>query len=98
LLIEAGADLNFKNDEGSTPLITAAFLCRTEIVEMLLAKGADKSIRNKAGSTALESVSGPWEEVKPIYDILVGVLGPLGLQLDYERIQTTRPKIAPMLR
>ena len=33
-LIEAGADVNLKNNEGSTALHTAAFLCRLEIVEI----------------------------------------------------------------
>jgi ankyrin repeat protein len=98
LLIEGGADLEVKNNEGSTVLITAAFLCREDIVKALLAKGADRNARNNAGSTALESVAGPFNEVKPIYDILRAVLGPLGLELDYERIRKTRPKIAKALR
>ena len=97
-LIEAGADLNTKNNDGSTPLLTAAFLCRTEIVEALLEKGADKTLRNSAGKTALETVAGPFDNVKGIYDGLGAALGPLGLELDYERIKATRPNIAEMLR
>lgn len=97
-LIEAGADVNFKNNERSTPLITAAFLCRTEIVKVLLENGADKNARNNAGSTALEAVAGPFDDVKGIYDQLRAALGPLGIELDYERIKMTRPKIAEMLR
>src|ERR1700754_227946 len=41
ILIDAGADVNFKNNDGSTPLHTAAFFCRPEIVKMLLDKNAD---------------------------------------------------------
>ena len=97
-LIEAGADVNQKNNDGSTALITAAFMAQTEIVEALLEAGADKSITNNAGSTALDSVSGSFEDVRGIYDYLGAVLEPLGLELDYERIQETRPVIAEMLR
>jgi ankyrin repeat protein len=97
-LIEAGADVNAKNNEGSTPLHSAAFLCHPEIVEALLANGADKSVRNNVGATALDSVAGPFEDVQGIYDLLAGALGPFGLQLDYERIKATRPKVATMLR
>jgi ankyrin repeat protein len=97
-LIEAGADINLINADGSTALITAAFFCRTEIVKALLEKGADKSIKNKVGSTAWDSVSGPYEDVKSYYDTISKALGPLGLQLDYEHIKMTRPKIAVMLK
>lgn len=97
-LIEAGADVNLQNNEGSTALTSAAFLCRTEIVKMLLEHGADKSIRTNAGSTALESVAGPFEDVKFIYDIFSRDLGPLGLKLDYEQLEETRPVIAEMLQ
>jgi len=98
LLIDAGADIDQQNSDGTTALIAAAFFCRTEIVEALLAAGADPSIRNNAGSTALDSVSGPWEDVQNIYEFVGASLEPYGLKLDYDRIRETRPAIADMLR
>ncbi|MGB2862330.1 MAG: ankyrin repeat domain-containing protein [Sedimentisphaerales bacterium] len=97
-LIDAGADMKITNNEGSIPLHIAAFFCRTEIVKALLDKGADKNALNKAGRTALESVAGPFDDVKGIYDSIAKGLKPLGLKLDYERIKRTRPRIAEMLR
>lgn len=97
-LIEGGADLTTTNNEGSTPLHTAAFFCRTEIVKTLLAKGADKTSKNVYGSTALQSVSGPFDQVKPIYEQIAKQLGPLGLKLDMERIKETRPVIVEILQ
>ena len=97
-LIAAGADVDQRNNDGSTALITAAFFCRTEIVEALLAAGADKSIRNNAGSTALDIVSAPFGAMKGFYDMVGAALGPYGLELDYERLEATRPRIAEMLR
>ena len=98
MLIEAGADLEIKDHQGATALHTAAFLCREEIVKALLAKGADKDAKNHGGATALESVAGPFEEVKPVYDLLLALLGPHGLELDYDFIRATRPKIAELLQ
>jgi len=98
ILIEAGADLNFQNNDGSTALHTSAFFCRSEIVKMLLAKGADKSLKNKFGATAYESVVTPFAQVKNVYDMMSNVLGPMGLKLDYSYIEKTRPEIASMLK
>ncbi len=65
---------------------------------MLLAAGADKSIRNNVGSTALDVVTAPFEAMRNIYDFVGSALAPYGLELDYERIEATRPSIAEMLR
>lgn len=97
LLIDAGADLNVKSGDGSTPLHSAAFFCRPEIAKMLLDKGADVTARNNYGSTALESISAPFDAMKPVYDQVSRDLGPFGLKLDYEYIQATRPVIAEMI-
>jgi len=98
ILIEAGADLNFQNNDGSTALHTAAFFCRPEIVKMLLDRGADKNVKNKFGATPYASVAGPFEESKPAYDMMSKVLGPMGLKLDYVYVEKTRPEIATLLQ
>lgn len=97
-LIESGADINFRNNDGSTALHTAAFFCRTELVKALLSAGADKYIKNNAGSTAAASVLAPFEMVKGIYEYFGKVYEPLGLKLDLERIEKTRPVIAEILK
>ena len=97
-LIDAGADMTIGNNDGSTPLHIAALFCRTEIVKVLLGKGIDKYIRNNSGSTAFDIVAVPFDDDKEIYDKLRAGLKPLGLELDYEQIKMTRPKIAEMLR
>ena len=98
VLLDAGARVDFRNNDGSTALHVAAFFCRPEIVKLLLENKADKSIRNKFGSTALESVEGPFTAVKDIYDFMSQVLEPLGINLDYAYIERTRPEIAAMLK
>jgi len=98
LLIEAGADLNFQNNDGSTPLITAAYFCRPEIVKMLLDKKVDKTIKNKYGATAYETVVAPFADVKSSYDMIGKMLSPMGLVLDFAYIEKTRPEIAAMLK
>ena len=97
-LINAGADLDYQNNEGSTSLITAALFCRREIVEALLENGADKSLKNNSGRMALDTVSGPFEDFKGIYDGISEALAPLGFRLDYENIAAMRPVMAEMLR
>jgi hypothetical protein len=98
MLIDAGADLDYQNNDGSTALHTAALFCRVEIVEALLEKGADKTLKNNTGSTALDIVELPFEVLKPTYDALQVNLKPAGVVLDYEYLEATRPKIAEMLK
>ena len=62
------------------------------------AAGADKSLKNNGGSTALAVVTAPFEALTGIYDLVGEALAPFGLKLDYDRIQAARPKIAEMLR
>ncbi len=97
-LIDGGADLSIKSADGSTALHTAVFFCRVEITEYLLQKGADKTLKNSFGSTPLESVAGPFEEVKAIYEQLNRDLGPLGLRLDLNYLEETRPKMVALLQ
>ena len=98
ILIGAGADVNFQNNDGSTALHTGAFFCRPEIVKMLLDNGADKSLKNKFGATAYESVAVPFSDAKNTYDMMGKILAPMGLELDYAHIEKTRPEIAAMLK
>ena len=98
LLIDAGAELDFQNNDEATALHTAAFFCRPEIVKMLLEKNANKTVKNKYGATPYEGVAGPYSDVKPVYEMMEKVLGPMGLKLDFEYIQKTRPVIAEMLK
>lgn len=98
ILVDAGVDINFKNNDGSTALHTAAFFCRPEIVQILLDNGIDKTVRNNMGSTAYESVAGAFKDVKPFYDMLGQSLAPYGLKLDDNYLKETRPIIAQMLK
>jgi ankyrin repeat protein len=98
ILIDAGADLDYQNNDGSTALFTAAFFCNVEMVEILLEKGADKNLKNNTGQTAYDIANLPFEVVKGAYDAFQAELEPTGMKLDYNHIETARPKIAAMLK
>ena len=97
-LIDANADLSIKNNEGATALHIAAFFCRIEIVQLLIDAKADKTIKNNFGMTPRETLMGSFADMKPIYEKLQQQLSPLGLQLDLNEIEKTRPVIAMMLQ
>ena len=52
-LIEAGADIGYRNKDGSTPLHIAAFFCYPEITKTLIEKGADKNALDNEGGQRL---------------------------------------------
>ncbi|MEM7109442.1 MAG: ankyrin repeat domain-containing protein [Bacteroidota bacterium] len=97
-LIEAGADLEIQNNDGSSPLHVAAFFCRIELVQMLVDAKVDQSKKNNFGATALETISGPFAEIKPVYEMMQAQLGPLGLKLDLTEIEKNRPVVAEILK
>ena len=90
------ADINQRNDKGETLLHIAAFFAHPEVMQFLLDKGVDPTIKSKKGETALNYVEGPWnKEIEGIYKIIGGLLR---LELDLERIKKDRPKCAAILR
>ena len=53
-LLDAGADPNARSASGGTPLHTAAFTGDRRVLDLLLARGGDASIRNEQGNTAAD--------------------------------------------
>ena len=97
-LVDAGADLTIKNNDGTTALHSAAFFCRVEIVQLLMDAKADKTILNNYGATPRQTVMGSFEDIKPIYEMMQQQLKPFGLELDLKEVEKTRPVIAMMLQ
>ena len=56
--LAAGADVNAKNQNGSTPLHLAPASGHKEIAELLIARGADVNAKNKYGLTPLHFAAG----------------------------------------
>jgi hypothetical protein len=97
-LINANADLSLKNNDGGTALHSAAFFGRIEIVQMLIDAKADKTIRNNFGATPREIVTADYAQMKPIYEMLILQLKPMGFELDLNELQKARPVVAMMLQ
>lgn len=68
--IEAGTDLNQRDDFGSTPLIIAAVFGRPEVAAALLAAGADPALTDAQGSNPLHiaALLGRTEVVRSLLD------------------------------
>lgn len=56
MLIDAGADINFQNRAGTTPLIFAAGQNHYHVAFILLKSGADFRIRENTGNTVVYSI------------------------------------------
>lgn len=66
LLLQSGADVNFRNSAGQTPLHTAASRERCDAVPILISKGAKIDVPDKEGQTPLHKAadSGNLDAVK----------------------------------
>ena len=54
MLLDKGADPNARSQSGSTPLHTVAFTADRASLDLLLRHGADRTIKNNDGNTALD--------------------------------------------
>lgn len=70
LLLEANADPNARNGNGSTPALAAAFFGRPECLKLLLDAGADPSLADESGTTTYTALLVPWDITKAIADLL----------------------------
>jgi ankyrin repeat protein len=57
LLLERGANIEARNDAGSTPLHLAAMHCQVDVARVLIEAGADVNARSNSGATPLHDAS-----------------------------------------
>lgn len=96
LLLENKADIKKTNRDGNTALHVAAFMCRREVVEILLKHGASTTARNHRRESPLDTVTGEWS--KGLADFYQYLSTSAGLGLDLKMIQKQRPQIAELLQ
>jgi len=58
-LLNAGADVNMKDDAGLTALAWAALFRRTSLLKKLIAAGADVNVQTRDGKPILDLVTDP---------------------------------------
>ena len=55
MLIENGADINTRSNDGQTPTHIAAFRGHIEVLRLLIENGADVNARSNRGQTPLQA-------------------------------------------
>ncbi|MXV77024.1 hypothetical protein F4X73_15905 [Candidatus Poribacteria bacterium] len=90
LLLELGADVNVRQEDGGTPLHIAFFLGRAEISELLLKKGADVNAKNNKGEIPANGLMVPWVFTRFLTNMF-------DFELEQKEVEDGRKKIREML-
>lgn len=78
LLLDSGADIEARNEDGSTPLIWASAYAQTEVVKVLIHRGAKLDVTDNDGNTpliaaacecALATMNSAYDTVKILLDM-----------------------------
>lgn len=94
-LIENGADINAVNNDKNSPLHIASYHCYPDIVKLLIHHGADLTVKNRHDYLAYSVVARPWtSDIEGHYKFIHSFFH---LELDLERIRSTRGEIAAIL-
>ncbi len=89
-LLQLGANVNVRQEDGGTPLHIAVFLGRAELAELLIKEGADVNAKNRGGDTPASGLYAPWSMVKFMTSMF-------GIKLKEKEVEAGRDKIAKML-
>jgi len=65
LVEELGADVNTRDNDGYTALHHAAARGDNEMIEYLVAQGADVKAVNREGNTTVDMANGPVQRIQP---------------------------------
>ena len=92
LLLDAGANVDIRNTDGTTPLATAVFFGHPEVVKLLLEEGADPTAQNLKGEKASDYVTQPMPD--GILQIIGGIIR---VKVDPVAARQSIPAIAALL-
>ena len=70
LVEELHADVNANDHEGNTALHNAAARGDVEMIQYLVAKGADPKVVNREGKTTADMANGPVQRIQPFPEAL----------------------------
>ena len=84
-LLEAGAPVNQRQNDGSTPLHGAAYYGQTFVIRLLLAHGANPAIKNAWGNLPVDEI--PTAQIRKLFsDYESNIIGQLVMSLKSENL------------